>query len=230
MSDMGAPGDQDDPGGAAEPQGRFGRWRRAAESAATSAASSAGEARTRLIHEIAAALAVLVRRVRLPLLVVSVLPQPFALLLALEGLALGGTPGAVVAGLAVLGSVPGLWVLWRRQRMVHAVDSVDELAGELAQAYDVAGAWAKAGDVLTKMRSAGPGLRGAGRAAGGLWAGVQLTRELFDRFSDLPRVAPFLPVRLQFTACLCVASIVSAVILAGLSALGLLALAADAVI
>ncbi|TDE12237.1 hypothetical protein [Jiangella asiatica] len=209
-----------------EPEGRFDRWRRAAESAG----ASAGEARTRLIKELAVGLAALVGRAKLPLLAVGVAPLPFALVLVLEGLALGGTAGQVVVVLGLIGAVPGLWVLWRRRRLVGAVQPVEELAAELAQAYDIAGAWAKAGDALQRVRTAGPGLRGAGRAARGIWAGVRLTRELFDRFSDLPRVAPFVPVRLQFTGYLCVASLASVIILAALCVVGVLALAADAVI
>jgi len=165
-------------------ESRFDRWRRTAETAA----ASAGEARVRVIRDLATALAVLVRRVRIPLLVVGLLPLTPALVLAL-----------------------------------------DELAAELAQAYDVAGAWAKAGDALQRVRSAGPGLRGAGRAARGVWAGVQLTKELFDRFSDLPRVAPFLPIRLQFTGYLCLASLVATAVLIILVVATTLVLAAGAV-
>jgi hypothetical protein len=190
-------------------ESRFDRWRRTAESAAT----SAGEARVRVITDLAAALAVLVRRVRIPLLVVGVLPLTPAFVLALEGLALGGRGGVFFLVLALAGAAPGLWVLRRRQRLLRAVEPVDELAAELAQAYDVAGAWAKAGDALQQVRSAGPGLRGAGRAARGVWAGVRLTKELFERFSDLPRVAPFIPVSLQFTGYLCLASLVATVVL-----------------
>lgn len=197
-------------------ESRFDRWRRTAEAAA----ASAGETRAKVIRDLAAALAVLVRRVRIPLFAVGLLPLTPALVLALEGLSLGGNAGVFFLVLALLGAWPGLWVLWRRRRLMRAVDPVDELAAELAQAYDVAGAWAKAGDALQQVRAAGPGLRGAGRAARGVWAGVRLTKELFDRFSDLPRVAPFLPVRLQFTGYLCLASVVSTVVLVALAVAG----------
>ncbi|TDD71605.1 hypothetical protein E1262_05530 [Jiangella aurantiaca] len=197
-------------------ESRFERWRRTAEAAA----AAAGETRARVIRDLAAALAVLVRRARIPLLVVGLLPLTPALVLALEGLAVGGDGGLFFLALALAGAAPGLWVLWRRRRLMRAVDSVDELAGELAEAYDVAGAWARAGDALHQVRSAGPGLRGAGRAARGVWAGVQLTRDLFDRFSDLPRVAPFLPVSLQFTGYLCLVSVVATVVLVALAVAG----------
>lgn len=206
-------------------ESRFDRWRRTAETAA----ASAGEARVRVIRDLATALAVLVRRVRIPLLVVGLLPLTPALVLAIEGLAVGGRGGLFIVLLALAGAWPGLWVLWRRRRLVRVVEPVDELAAELAQAYDVAGAWGKAGDALQRVRSAGPGLRGAGRAARGVWAGVQLTKELFDRFSDLPRVAPFLPIRLQFTGYLCLASAVATVVLIVLVVATTLVLAADAV-
>ncbi|SDU74542.1 hypothetical protein [Jiangella alkaliphila] len=197
-------------------ESRFERWRRTA----VAAAASAGEARATVVRELAAALAVLVRRVRIPLLVAGVLPLPPALLLVLEGLAAdSGRP--FFLAVAAAGAALGLLLLWRRRRLVRAVDPVDELAAELAEAYDVAGAWARANDALEQVRSAGPGLRGAGRAARGVWAGVQLTKDLFDRFSDLPRVAPFLPVSLQFTGYLCLASVVAAGVLGGFAVAGL---------
>ncbi|RIQ34788.1 hypothetical protein [Jiangella rhizosphaerae] len=188
-------------------ESRFERWRRTAEAAA----ASAGETRARVIRDLAAALAVLVRRVKVPLLAVGLLPLPPALVLLVEGFA-EDIGRRYFIGAAAIVAAPGLWVLWRRRRLVRAVDPVDELAAELAQAYDVAGAWARAGDALHQVRAAGPGLRGAGRAARGVWAGMQLTKDLFDRFSDLPRVAPFLPVSLQFTGYLCLASVVAAAV------------------
>lgn len=197
-------------------ESRFDRWRRTA----VEAAASAGEARATLVRELARALAVLVRRVRIPLLVAGVLPLPPALLLVIEGLA-ADRGGPFFLALAAAGAAPGLALLWRRRRLVRAVDPVDELAAELGQAYDVAGTWARAGDALEQVRSAGPGLRGAGRAARGVWAGVQLTKDVFDRFSDLPRVAPFLPVSLQFTGYLCIASIIAAGVLGALAVAGL---------
>ncbi|WP_116951536.1 hypothetical protein [Jiangella endophytica] len=196
-------------------ESRFDRWRRTA----VAAAASAGETRASLIRELAAALAKLVRRVRIPLLVAGVLPLPPALLLVLEGLA-ADRGGPFFFALAVAGAAPGLMLLWRRRRLVRAVDPVDELAAELGEAYDVAGAWARAGDALEQVRSAGPGLRGAGRAARGVWAGVQLTKDLFERFADLPRVAPFLPVSLQFTGYLCLASVIAAGVLGVLAVAG----------
>ena len=58
---------------------------------------------------------------------------------------------------------------------------------------------------------------------------MQLTKELFDRFSDLPRVAPFLPIRLQFTGYLCLASLVATAVLIILVVATTLVLAAGAV-
>lgn len=197
-------------------EGRFDRWRRTA----VAAAASAGEARVALVRQLAAALATLVRRVRIPLLVAGVLPLPPALLLVLEGFA-ADRGGPFFFALAIAGAAPGLVLLWRRRRLLRAVDPVDELAAELGEAYDVAGAWARAGDALAQVQSAGPGLRGAGRAARGVWVGVKLTRDVFERFSDLPRVAPFLPVSLQFTGYLCLASIVAAAVLGVLAVAGL---------
>lgn len=198
-------------------ESRSDRWLRIA----ADAASSAGEARVTLSRELAEGLAGVVRRARIPLLIVGLLPLIPALLVAIEAAVLGGYPGLVFLAIAVAGASPGLALLWRRRRLLRAADPPEELAAELGEAYDIAGAWARAGDALEQVQTAGPGLRGARQAARGLWAGFQLTRDMFERFSELPRVAPFLPVSLQFTGSLCLASVVSAVVTGAIGVAGL---------
>lgn len=199
-----------------ESESRFERWRRTA----VETTAAAGESRAALVRELAGAVSAVVRRTRIPLLVVGLLPLIPALVVAIEALALGGNPGLVLLALALGGAAPGFWLLWRRRRMMRAVDPSDELAAQLGEAYDIAGAWARAQDALDQVRSAGRGLRGAGQAVRGLWAGIQLSRDAFDQFSDLPRVAPFLPASLQFTGSLCLASVVSAVITGAVAVAG----------
>lgn len=172
--------------------------------------------------ELAAALAALVRRVQRPTLFVGIAPIVPAFVLAVEGMVLGGVGGRVAVTIAVIGAAPGGWLLLRRYRMVRAVEPVADLARELREAYDLAGVWPSAEDAGRRVRSPGRGgLRGAARAAGGVWAGVRLTRELFDRFSDLPRVQQFTPIRLQTSVYLGAACLVALVVMSVLDVVAL---------
>ncbi len=171
-------------------------------------------ARLRLTGEFARALGVVVRRLRPPMLVVSVLPLPPAVLLLIVAAAVGGRDGLVLGGLAVAGLVPGAWMFWRRHRMTWAVTPVDALADQLLYAFDVSDAWGEINAGLAELKAIGRrggwGPIGVGRGA---WHGLRLAVRLLGRVTDLPRVEPFTPVRLQTTAYIGVACVAAAALL-----------------
>lgn len=187
--------------------------RRGASRRVRDVAAGAESARLRLTREIATALAVIVRRLRLPMLLVALLPVPPAGLLIIVSGAIGGRTGGVLAALTLIALVPAGWLLWRRDQMAWAVDPVDALAGEIGRAFDVAGAWSEGGATLRRVREIGREGWGPLRLARGTWTGLRFALSLFERVTDLPRVAPFTPTRLTTTSYLGIACLVGAAVL-----------------
>ncbi|MGH8826396.1 MAG: hypothetical protein ACRDVZ_02125 [Jiangellaceae bacterium] len=191
-------------------------------------AAGAESGRLRLTREIATALAVIVRRLRLPLLLVALLPiVPAALLLVVAG-AIGGQTGGGLAALAVIALVPAGWLLWRRRQLMWAVEPVDALAGEIGTAFDVTDAWSEGRSTLRKIREFGrEGWRPL-RLARGAWTGLRFALSLFERVTDLPRIAPFTPTRLTTTSYLGIACVVGAAVVMLADVVAVMALLVEA--
>jgi hypothetical protein len=170
-------------------------------------------ARLRLTGEFARALGVVVGHLRLPLLAVSVLPLAPAALLLIGAAVVGGRDGLVLGGLAVVGLVPSAWLFWRRHRMTWAVTPVDALADELLHAFDVSDAWGEVNTGLAELKEIGRRGRGPVGLGRGAWHGLRLALRLLGRVTELPRVEPFTPVRLQTTVYIGVACVASAVLM-----------------
>jgi hypothetical protein len=205
-----------------------GTGRRGASRRFRDVAAGAESARLRLTREIATALAVIVRRLRLPMLLVALLPVPPAGLLIVAAGAIGGRTGGVLAALALIALVPAGWLLWRRGQLTWAVDPVDALAAEIGRAFDVAGAWSEGGATLRRVREIGREGWVPLRLARGTWTGLRFALSLFERVTNLPRVAVFTPTRLTTTSYLGIACLVGAAVVVLADVVAALALLAEA--
>lgn len=160
----------------------------------------------------------LIARLRTPLLVLTLLPVVPAVALLVVAVVVGVATPAVIA---VLGLIAPAWLTVRRRQLVRALVPADTAVAELKRTFDLAAIGGQLRDNL--LRSGGERLALRPRAlAGSLWKGVKVTADLHGRFTDVPRLAPFMPGRLRGLALLAIGCVISAAVLLAYLGLGLL--------
>lgn len=167
------------------------------------------------VVEVVGLLAGLVRRLRTPLLWVSLLPVLPALVLLFIAIDQHRWfPGLI----AVAGLVPSGWLTRRRRQLVSALEPPAVAVAELRAVFSPAELGNQLRTNLLAVR--GKSLRPR-QLARSVWRGVKLTAATHARYTDVPRLAPFLPGRLRGLAFLTAACVVSGAVLAVFALLGL---------
>ncbi len=156
-----------------------------------------------------------VRRLRVPLLLVSLVPAIPAAALFIIG-AVSGSWIPVV--LAAVGLLPSLWLTGRRRQLVVALHPPAAAVAELRATFNMAGVGEQLRSNLLQLRGQTTERRPR-RLAGALWKGIKLGAGLYGRLSEVPRLAPFLPGRLRGLAFTAGACVVAAVALSGYAVL-----------
>ncbi|HEY9411656.1 MAG TPA: hypothetical protein VIP77_18900 [Jiangellaceae bacterium] len=193
----------------------------AADAAGLAAAAEA--TRVQLSHDLAAVLATAARTVRVPALVVALVPVAPALFLLALAIVVENEFRYVAGAVGALGLLASSWLLWRRGQLLAAVDPRDELAADIVYALDVADAWAEGEETWERIKEIGDAGWGPVRVLRALWTGFQFSQDLMERVTERPRLAPFMPPRLYGLAWLgasCLAS-TAASLLVIVSAIGL---------
>ncbi|WGW13895.1 hypothetical protein LWF01_09205 [Saxibacter everestensis] len=190
---------------------------------------SAGSGTTSpVVRELVRALTVAVALLKFPLLAVGVLPFVPAAFALIFAFILGGTwlvVGAIITALLIAG--PVVLLLFRRSA-IKAVSSAQSLEDEISRGLDLADAWKDARSTVHEVRDLGannPGLFGRFKQVRHAMNGMQ---GLFERFTEFPRLRPFLPPRLPWTGYLVVASLVGTVLLVVLGIVEFVAILATA--
>jgi hypothetical protein len=210
---MTGPSDEPRPAGH-EPRGRPLEARDAGGTAVTGRAAAV----ERRAVELVGLLGALIARLRRPLLVLTLLPVVPAAALLVVAIVVGAGSPAVVA---LAGLVAPAWLTVRRRQLVRALVPADAAVADLRRTFDLAAIGAQLRDNLLRPGAGSSALRPRA-LAGTLWRGVSSTAALHNRVTDVSRLAPFLPGRLRGLAFLGIACVVSAVLLVGYLALGLL--------
>jgi len=170
--------------------------------------------RARITGEASAAIEFAVRILRFPLLVAALAPcLPAAALLLLS---IGGSDAITVVAVfaAAIVGLATLILLWRRHRMLAAVDPPAALGRELSQAFDVADAWGDIDTALREINQRRRNSRGAFRNLRSLFSTLMLGNRTLSRFTEHHRLAPFAPPALALTwyivlACLALTAVIS---------------------
>ncbi len=175
----------------------------------------------KVVADVVRLLAAVVRRLRIPLLVIAAAPVLPALVLVVASAVRGGSDVPVACVVALLLLIPSGWLAVRRRQMLAALEP-PEVAG--AEIYAIVGApefWSQLKDNLGTLaaRDAGWGLRSLGSK---VWRGVRLTNTVRERVGDNSRLAPFLPGRLRGLALLAASCCAAFVLLCGLAAVKVL--------
>ncbi|EFQ82125.1 hypothetical protein HMPREF0063_12649 [Aeromicrobium marinum DSM 15272] len=180
-------------------------WGRRANEAADHLAGSADARTGESAQRAAAMLALAVRILRIPTLVVVVLPVPFIVATALVVASADGAGrvlGAVVV--TVMTIVWGAFA-WRRHRIIEAVSEPTALATELGIMVSLGGKVDETRGVLEQLAGGG-GARVFSRLRGA-WSGVTLTGRWIDGIGDLPRARYFAPPRIGTTVSMAIAAL-----------------------
>ncbi len=164
----------------------------------------------KLAVDVTGLLAGVVARLRVPLLLVSLAPVLPGRVV--EGIALATADG-VAAVLGLIGLVPAGWLTLRRIQLGRALQPPDAAVADLRRTFSAIDIADQLKTNLLAMRGA-PGSSRPRRLARGLWRGIRTGTATWDRLTDVPRLAPFLPGRLRGLALLIVACLASAVALA----------------
>lgn len=146
-----------------------------------------------------------VRVLRIPTLLILMVPVPFiaaTLLLALNAEGAGRVIGIVVG---LLMAAVSLVFGTRRQRILRAVEEPSALATELGIAVSLSGKVDETRSALTQFAGAG-GWRVMSRLRGA-WSGVSMTGRWIDEVGDLPRARYFVPPRVGSTVTLAIAAL-----------------------
>lgn len=172
----------------------------------------AGESTHELAAQIVQMLYVTVQVVRIPLMLVILLPVLPAVVALAFGFVLGGGWLLAAAIIFVLGMASPVLLWIQRRSAIRAVADSDTLTTEIARALDMPGAFADAGRAVRGVR----GLNlGTGNVFGRFrrlnrWLGG--AKDVVTRFTEFPTLRPFLPPRLVFTWYFTIASAVGAVV------------------
>jgi hypothetical protein len=132
--------------------------------------------------------------------------------LVVEGIALATADG-VAAVLGLIGLVPAGWLTLRRIQLGRALQPPDAAVADLRRTFSAIDIADQLKTNLLAMRGA-PGSSRPRRLARGLWRGIRTGTATWDRLTDVPRLAPFMPGRLRGLALLIVVCLASAVALA----------------
>lgn len=192
----------------------------------TFGAGRSGESTRDLAAQIVQMLYVTVQVVRIPLMLVILLPVIPAVIALAFGFVLGGGWLLAAAIIFVLGMASPVLLWIQRRSAIRSVEEPDELTTEIARALDVPGAFADAGQAVRGVR----GLNlGSGNIFGRFrrlhrWLGG--TKDIFTRFTEFPTLRPFLPPRLIFTWYFTIASAVGAAVFVLFAVIEIIALIA----
>jgi len=153
----------------------------------------------------ASVIALAVRVLRIPTLLVLIAPLPFiaaTLLLAANANGVGRTIG-LVAGLVMAGISLAFGA--RRQRILRAVEEPTALATELGIAVSLSGKVDETRSVLAQIAGGG-GNRVLSRLRGA-WSGVSMPVHWIEDVGDLPRARYFVPPKIGTTVTIAIASL-----------------------
>lgn len=159
---------------------------------------------TEVAQRAATVIALAVRVLRLPTLVLLVLPIPFEV--ATLALAVSADGGARVVGLVVVAVMAAVSIAfgWRRRRILEAVTEPAALATELGIAVSLSDKVDETRGALAQIAGGG-GTRVFSRLRG-LWKGAGMTARWIDGVGDLPRARYFVPPRIGTTVTLAIAA------------------------
>ena len=169
----------------------------------------------KLAVDVTALLAGVVARLRVPLLLVSVAPVLPGL--AVEAIAIP-TADSVAVVLGLLGLLPAVWLTVRRIQLGRALQPPEDAVADLRRTFSVTDIADQLKDNLLAIRG-GPGATDGCCPARRLWRGIRTGTDAWDRITDVPRLAPFLPGRLRGLALLILSCLVSGAALAGFAVL-----------
>lgn len=160
-------------------------------------AAAAEATRVQLSHDLAGLLATAARRVRLPALIVGLVPVAPALFLVALAIVVETEFRYVAGAVAALGILMSGWLLVRRRQLLAAVDPREALAADIVYALDVADAWSEGEEAWERVKEIGEDGWGPVRMLRALWTGFQFSQDLMERVTERPRLAPFMPTRLS---------------------------------
>jgi hypothetical protein len=168
--------------------------------------------------EIVELLGRVVARLRKPLLIVSLLPVVPVAVVLVVGILSGSWPLVVIA---VSGLVTPAILTVRRRQLVDALQPPAAAVADLRAAFDPVELGrqfrSNLGEIDRSSDASSPR-----RLAKRLWRGVRFGTGTYAQFAEMPRLAPFLPVRLRGLALLLAACVLSAVAEGVVAALALL--------
>ncbi|GAB3561692.1 hypothetical protein [Spelaeicoccus albus] len=188
--------------------------------------SAAGESTRGLAAQIVQMLYVTVQVARIPLMLVILLPVVPALVALAFGFVLGGgwLLAAAIIFVVGLASPALLWV--QRRSAIKSVEDPDDLTTEVARALDLPGAFGDAGRAVRGVRSLHLGsgnIFGRMRRLHNWFAGAT---DVVTRFTEFPKLRPFLPPRLMFTWYFTLASAIGAAVFVVFAIIEIIALIA----
>lgn len=172
------------------------------------------------VNDVVRLLAAVVRRLRVPLLVIAAAPLLPAAVLVIATAVRGGPDVPLGYVVAVLLLVPSGWLEVRRRQLLSALQPPEQAGAEI---YAIVGApefWAQLRANLGQLSDLGHGL-GLRPLARKLWQGIKLTNAVRERVGENSRLTPFLPGRLRGLLFLTAACGVAGALLTGLAVLKL---------
>lgn len=150
----------------------------------------------KLVGDVVRLLAAVVRRLRVPLLIIAAAPLLPAIVLVIASAVRGGADVPLAYVLAAVLLIPSAWLEVRRRQLLSALQPPEQAGAEI---YAIVGApefWSQLRTNLGQLTDLdrGLGLRALGRK---FWQGIKLTNALRERVGDHSRLTPFLPGRLR---------------------------------
>lgn len=188
--------------------------------------AGAGESTRGLAAQIVQMLYVTVQVARIPLLLVILLPIVPALVALAFGFVLGGG-WLIAAGIIFVLGLASPALLWvQRRSAIRSVENPDDLTTEIARALDLPGAFGDAGRAVR-------GVRGLHLGSGNIFGRMRRLHRWFGgasdvvtRFTEFPKLRPFLPPRLMFTWYFTLASPIGAAVFVIFAVIEIIALIA----
>jgi hypothetical protein len=148
------------------------------------------------VTDVVRLLAAVVRRLRLPLLLIAATPLLPAAVLVVASAVRGGSDVPLAYVVVVVLLVPSGWLEVRRRQLLAALQPPEQAGAEI---YGIVGSpefWSQLRTNLGNLTDLGRGvgLRVLGRK---LWLGITLTNAVRERVGENSRLSPFLPGRLR---------------------------------